>query len=80
MVCWVAFFGQEDELWEYSDSCMHSACFLAWEHREAFEKLYKYQPRVDFDDLQLKSMIEEYGMPDWLKKIKEYRADHQPQD
>lgn len=27
-------------LWRYSDSVMHRACFVAWEHRQEFVNLY----------------------------------------
>jgi hypothetical protein len=27
----------------------------------------------DFEDPKVKEMIEKYGMPDWMKRLKEYR-------
>lgn len=73
IIGWTAFLNKDYKLWKYSDTGMHEACFNNWEHKAAFEALYKYQPLVDFDDPVFKKNIAQYGMPDWLKKIKTYR-------
>ena len=31
---------EEHPLWVYSDSAMHRACFLKWDHRDAFRDLF----------------------------------------
>ena len=73
VVTWTAFLNPDHKWWKYSDSGMHKTCFEKWEHQKEFEALYRYQPTIDFEDEHLKQQIEEYGMPDWLQKIKDYR-------
>ena len=29
-----------DPLWQFSDSCMHRACFLSWKHKDEFRRKY----------------------------------------
>jgi hypothetical protein len=31
---------QNDPLWRFSDSAMHRSCFLGWEYRQSFVKMY----------------------------------------
>ena len=73
ILSWQSFLPSDHQLWQYSDSAMHESCFQKWEHKNEFEELYNYQPLIDFEDLKLKKQIAEFGMPDWLNKIKEYR-------
>ena len=74
IIAWASFLTKEHKFWKYSDSGMHKACFEKWEHKLEFEELYKYQPTIDFDALWVKEVTKMYGMPDWLKEIKAYRA------
>lgn len=73
IVAWTAFLSKEHKLWKYADSGMHQECYNNWIYKEDFQKLYKYQPLVDFEDPALKERIKNHGMPDWLREIKEYR-------
>jgi len=73
IIGWKAFLKKDHKFWKYSDAGMHQSCFYKWEQKDEFEKLYKFQPLVDFEDPKLKEYIEINGMSDWLKEIKEYR-------
>jgi hypothetical protein len=70
---WSPFLNAEHKFWKYSDSGMHMKCFQDWNHKEEFEALYNYLPLFDFEDPKVKEMIEKCGMPDWMKRLKEYR-------
>jgi len=72
-VSWSAFLDNEHTLWVYSDSVMHESCFESWEHKTEFEHLNNFQPLIDFDDPNLKEQIKNHGMPEWLKRIYDYR-------
>jgi len=72
-IAWTAFLPPNHYLWRYSDSGMHKNCFENWDHKEEFEKLYRFQPLIDFEDEQIKKQIEKQGLPEWLKKIRDYR-------
>jgi len=80
IIGWKPFLRQGHKFWEYSDSGMHQQCFDKWEHREEFEDLYKYQPLIDFEDIEFKKQINKLGMPDWLKEIKGYRKNNPMRD
>ena len=71
VISWQAFLKPEHKFWKYSDSGMHRYCFEKWEHKDEFDELYK--SCLDFDALEIKAQIEQYGMPDWLQEIKDYR-------
>ncbi len=73
IITWNAFLKPDHKFWKFSDSGMHQNCFDKWEFKLVFEDLYKYQPLVDFEDSQLKEQIKKHGMPEWLKKVKDYR-------
>ena len=74
IIGWSSFLSSDHPLWEYSDSGMHEACFDAWEFKDEFEHLYNYQPLIDFESPDLQQAIKAHAMPNWLQKIKEYRA------
>jgi hypothetical protein len=73
LIAWQAFLKKAHKFWQFSDTGMHKLCFEDWKHRVEFEKLYKYQPTIDFNDPELIKQIEKFGLPDWLKEIKESR-------
>lgn len=73
IISWGAFLNKTYQLWKYSDSGMHIACFDNWEHKDEFTYLYQYQPLLDFEDPNTIKMIEDHGMPEWMRKIKEFR-------
>ena len=73
IIGWQAFLSKEHKLWKYSDSGMHKQCFNSWEHKKEFEFLYEYQPLFNPNENEIKKLIEEHGVPDWVKKILEFR-------
>jgi len=76
LVSWKAFLNKDHELWEYSDSGMHKSCFDAWEHKEVFEHLSRYDPLLDFEDPKTKEAIKKEGLSDWMKAVLKYRENH----
>lgn len=71
-IAWSAFLPREHKFWKYSDSGMHKKCFDQWEFSTEFAQLYyKKNEEVDFNNPYVKEMIEKYGIPEWLQKIKD---------